>query len=174
MNLKVKKISEVSDAEAQKMFRWENDPDFKFYCGPCKGHENPPRFQSWEDLKTYLNKTSNQRFGIYSGDEFLGEVNFVFDHPALLKREPKTAWIGIGIGEIRHRKIGAGTLAMQTAEQAIREQGGRRIELGVFSFNQPAIRFYEKLGYERFFEIPDFTWWNGKWWSDFRYEKYLF
>jgi RimJ/RimL family protein N-acetyltransferase len=173
MSITIRKISEVSDAEAQKMFQWETDPEYKFYCGPCKGPESPPRFQKWQDLKSHVNQSSHHRFGIYSSGEFIGEISFVFDHPVLIKRDPKTAWIGIGIGDTRHRGKGAGTLAMQTVEHAVRVLGGRRIELGVFSFNDPAIKFYQKLGYQRFSEIADFTWWNGKWWSDLRFEKYL-
>ena len=45
------------------------------------------------------------------------------------------------------------------------------IELGVFEFNIRARRFYEKIGYNQIACLKDFTYYNGKWWADYRYEK---
>jgi RimJ/RimL family protein N-acetyltransferase len=48
-----------------------------------------------------------------------------------------------------HRRQGIGLALMETAEQWAREAGVRKLELHVFPHNVPAIRLYEKLGYER-------------------------
>jgi RimJ/RimL family protein N-acetyltransferase len=58
-------------------------------------------------------------------------------------------------------------------EDQIREAGCRRIELGVFEFNQRACRLYRKLGYREIGRIDDFTYWKGTMWQDIRMEKYL-
>lgn len=171
MELQIQKIEHIDDHHAKRMFSWESDP---FICGPCKGPDDRPSWSNWQDLKSKLNASADRhRFGIYHEKELVGEFNFVFNHRELLKTQPKTAWIAIGIGDPRCRGKGAGSIAMATMEREILALGGKRIELGVFEFNEPAIKFYEKLGYKRFAEIPQVTWWEGKWWADYRYEKFL-
>ena len=91
-------INKVNDYEAQCMFAWEKDPNFADYCVVCSDPRDPPKYQSWKDLQQSLNSSGTTRFGMYLRNEFVGEFNFVFDHPALLVSEPKSAWIGIGIG----------------------------------------------------------------------------
>lgn len=55
----------------------------------------------------------------------------------------------------------------------MKEQGLKRIELGVFEFNQQAQKLYQKLGYKEIGRIDNFTYWQGKMWTDIRMEKYL-
>jgi RimJ/RimL family protein N-acetyltransferase len=60
----------------------------------------------------------------------------------------QTAWIGIGIGEPEYRGKGYGSDAMRvTVGYAFRELGLYRVSLSVFSYNQRAIRVYEKVGF---------------------------
>ncbi|NJO43204.1 MAG: GNAT family N-acetyltransferase [Cyanobacteria bacterium CRU_2_1] len=47
-----------------------------------------------------------------------------------------------------HRRRGMGSALMRHAEAWAWERGDRQIGLQVFSHNQPALRLYEKLGYE--------------------------
>ena len=53
----------------------------------------------------------------------------------------------------------------------MKDDGYNRIELGVFEFNKRARKFYEKTGYEKIACLKDFTYYAGKWWADYRYEK---
>ena len=92
---------------------------------------------------------------------------------SLYKKEPGTAWIGITIGEESARGKGLGPLAMQYLEEEIRSAGCKRIELGVFEFNEPAKKLYQKMGYAEIGRIPNFTFWQNKMWTDIRMEKYL-
>ena len=62
---------------------------------------------------------------------------------------------------------------MEKFETLVKEISLKRIELGVFEFNKRAQKFYEKIGYSRIGTIDDFTYWNGRFWSDIRMEKYL-
>ena len=55
----------------------------------------------------------------------------------------------------------------------LRKNGYEKIELGVFEFNKRAIKFYEKIGYEKITSLENFTYYDGKWWNDYRYEKKL-
>ncbi len=95
------------------------------------------------------------------------------DPSHLYKKEQGTAWIGITIGEPEGRGKGNGFIAIQYLEEQIKQQGLRRIELGVFEFNKQAHKLYRKLGYEEIGRIQDFTYWQNKMWNDIRMEKYL-
>lgn len=48
-----------------------------------------------------------------------------------------------------HRRRGIGRTLMEAAELWAREAGIEKLELHVFPWNEPAIRLYEALGYER-------------------------
>ncbi|MEP0886756.1 MULTISPECIES: GNAT family N-acetyltransferase [unclassified Leptolyngbya] len=47
-----------------------------------------------------------------------------------------------------HRQQGIASVLMQQVEAWARERGDRQVALQVFEFNQPAIRLYEKFGYQ--------------------------
>lgn len=58
------------------------------------------------------------------------------------------AWVGIGMGEPEFWGRGYGTEAMQLILQyAFQELNLHRVTLGVFEYNQRAIRSYEKAGF---------------------------
>ena len=100
-------------------------------------------------------------------------MNFQTDFIHLYKHEPDTAWLGMGIGEASARNKSVGTQALAYLEEQIKQQGLKRIELGVFEFNEPALKLYQKRGYQEIGRIKDFTYWQGKMWTDIRMEKYL-
>mgnify|MGYP000551154996 CR=1 FL=1 len=100
-------------------------------------------------------------------------MSFQIDFDHLFKKEPGTAWIGLGLGEASARGKGVGMLAMDYLEKQIHAQGLHRIELGVFAFNAPAIKLYKKLGYQEIGRIESFTYWQGKMWQNICMEKYL-
>lgn len=61
----------------------------------------------------------------------------------------RNAWVGIAIGDPEFRSKGYGTEAMTLLLKfAFRGQNLHRVNLGVFSFNQRAIRCYEKCGFK--------------------------
>jgi RimJ/RimL family protein N-acetyltransferase len=110
---------------------------------------------------------------IYLGNELIGEMDFQVDPKHLYRKDVSSAWIGIVIGEEVGRGKGIGHLALQHLENEIRQQGLRRMELGVFEFNTNAIKLYQKAGYREIGRIPDFTYWQGKLWQDIRMEKVI-
>ena len=125
-------------------------------------------------MKNLEDRLQTHRFYlIYLQGQSIGEMDYQVDPPHLYKQEPGSAWIGILIGEESGRGRGIGSLAMQYLEQQIRVPGLKRIELGVFEFNTNAIKLYQKLGYQEFARIADFTYWDGRMWQDIRMEKYL-
>ena len=84
-------------------------------------------------------------------------MSFQVDPKQIYRKTPGSAWIGINIGEASARGKGIGTQAMQFLEKEITEMGLKRIELGVFEFDQNAINLYKKMGYKEIGRIDKFT-----------------
>jgi RimJ/RimL family protein N-acetyltransferase len=77
--------------------------------------------------------------------EIVGRLAVARDpHPA----SPHVADLGLMVAAT-HRGRGIGSALLAAAEDWARSAGITKLELHVFSHNQPAIRLYEKLGYER-------------------------
>ena len=173
MNIEFRKLTEPTTETAEAFERWENDPALIPFIRPNRdlaaldGRETV----TIKDLQERLEH--NQIFLIYLDRQLIGSMDYQIDPRHLYKKEPGTAWIGIVIGEESGRGKGVGVPAIEYLEEQIKAQGLKRIELGVFEFNTNAIRLYQKLGYQEFARIKDFTYWDGKMWQDIRMEKYL-
>lgn len=98
-------------------------------------------------------------------DQFWSEVTpFWFVEAASRPQEPLGClWLGTAVDQVkgdRHthlfllyvdpsqRRRGIGTALMRHGEVWAREQGDRQMGLQVFQTNQPALRFYQALGYQ--------------------------
>lgn len=173
MNLMFTKLIEPNDVVLNAINRWDNDPDLIHLIRPTKNKEEQGQrwYMTLDDLRNRLE--SNHIYLIYLNDKLVGEMNYMVDPGHLYKTESGTAWIGITIGESDGRGKGIGYKAIQYLENEIKKQGLKRIELGVFEFNNQAFKLYQQLGYQEIGRISEFTYWNHKMWSDIRMEKYL-
>lgn len=173
MDLKFVKLTQPTEEIAASFSKWENDPYLIPLSRPNQNQADLDRREdvTVEDLERRIRNT--QLYLIYLNDQLVGEMDCQVDPPHLYKKEMPTAWIGIVIGEDAARGKGIEYQSIQFLEEEIRKQGLKRIELGVFEFNTNAIKLYQKLGYEEFARIPDFTFCQGKMWQDIRMEKYL-
>jgi GNAT superfamily N-acetyltransferase len=70
------------------------------------------------------------------------------DHPVFERRQ--YALLDDLVVRDTHRRQGLGSRLVRHAERWAREHGAREIELAVWSFNEPAHRLYEALGYGPF------------------------
>jgi RimJ/RimL family protein N-acetyltransferase len=62
----------------------------------------------------------------------------------------RSAWVSIAIGDPANRGLGYGTEALRLLlDFGFRELNLHRVQLTVFSYNAPAIRLYERLGFVR-------------------------
>jgi RimJ/RimL family protein N-acetyltransferase len=158
---------------AEAFTRWENDPALIPLSRPNPTKEDLEKRQdvTLDDLAQRLKH--QHTYLIYLDEQLIGEMNYQVDPRHLFKQEPGTAWIGITIGEAHGRGKGIGYQSLQYLEQQIIARGLRRIELGVFEFNAPALSLYHKLGYQEIGRISDFTYWQDRLWQDIRMEKYL-
>ena len=173
MNIEFRKLIEPTTETAEAFERWENDPTLIPLIRPNRDLAalDVRETVTIKDLEERLEH--NQIYLIYLDGELIGSMDYQIDPRHLYKKEPGTAWIGIVIGEESGRGKGVGVPAIEYLEEQIKAQGLKRIELGVFEFNTNAIRLYQKLGYQEFARINDFTYWDGKMWQDIRMEKYL-
>jgi RimJ/RimL family protein N-acetyltransferase len=173
MDIQFKKLTEPTDEIAKIFEKWENDPGLIPLIRP---NRNADALEAREtvtarDLEERL--VHNYIYLIYLDGQLIGEMDYQIDPRHLYKKQIGTAWIGIVIGEQAGRGRGIGVPAIQYLEEQIQEQGLKRIELGVFEFNSPALKLYQKLGYKEFARLPDFTFWQGRMWQDIRMEKYI-
>lgn len=153
--------------------RWDNDPDLAYLITP-NFHEEPLGPVSSLMLQvSYERSRYKEIYMIYCGDRIIGSASIDMNPEHLARNDEPTGWLGIVIGEKEYHGKGAGKAAMDFLENRARELGAKRMELGVFAFNERAIRFYEKLGYKRFHIVKDFTFYKGKWYDDYRMEKKL-
>ncbi len=151
--------------------RWESDPELVPRTRSNRDAAELATCQVVTVKELEARMTHHAMYLIHLDGQLVGEMNYQVDPAHLLRREPGTAWVGITLGEPAVRGRGIGTLAMSFLEEEIRRAGLHRIELGVFVFNEPAIRTYRKLGYQEIGRIPAFTFWQGRMWDDLRMEK---
>jgi RimJ/RimL family protein N-acetyltransferase len=172
--LEFRKLNIPTTQIAQAMQTWGNDLAIKHLMQPHtdKAALNAKVSVTVRDLNERL-ENGHVIYLIYANEQLIGEMNYVVDPPHLLKHEKGSAWIGISIGVADARGRGIGRLAMQHLEDEIRTADCVRIELGVFEYNAPAIKLYTKMGYEEIGRIPEFTYWDGKMWTDIRMDKRL-
>lgn len=158
---------------AEAFSRWENDPSLIPFFRPNMNEDDLGKRQiiTLDDLAQRLKHA--QIYLIYLDGQLIGEIDYQVDPAHLFKKEMKTAWIGICIGEEVGRGKGIGYQAIRYLEEQIQLQGIKRIELGVFVFNTNAIKLYQKSGYMEIGRIKDFTYWQGQMWQDIRMEKYV-
>lgn len=151
---------------------WYADPEIRAVMTPNRCEE-PLTQPTPDQLMAGYRRQDKLVWFMFSQDRMIGEVTLDPDFPGLMRPEPKSAWISIIIGERGIWRQGAGTAAMRFLEATARSRGFRRIELGVFAFNERALALYRKLGYTEIGVTPRFTCWNGAWHDDIRLEKRL-
>ena len=75
----------------------------------------------------------------------VGRLSLARDpHPA----SPHVADLGLMVSA-SHRRRGVGRVLLERAVEWARESGVTKLELHVFPHNEPAIRLYERFGFER-------------------------
>lgn len=173
MDVEFRKLTQPTAEIAECLGKWENDPQLIHLIRVNQDQESPDKRMTVtvEVLEEWLAR--KQIYLIYMRDQLVGEVEFQVDPKLLYKKDIRTAWIGLMIGEEFARGKGIGYLALQYVEKEIHAHGLRRIELGVFEFNTNAIKLYQRMGYQEIGRIPNFTFWQGKLWADIRMEKFI-
>lgn len=173
LNINFKKLTKPTPEIAASFSKWENDPLLIPLTRPNLNEADllGRKPVSVNDLVERLKHSHT--YLIYAEGKLIGEMDYKVDPAYVYKQVKGTAWIGITIGEESGRSKGIGHHALHYLEEQIKLDGLKRIELGVFEFNAPALKLYQKAGYKEIARIADFTYWQGKMWQDIRMEKYL-
>jgi len=173
VNISYEKLSKPTDEIIKHLDKWENDSKIVHFIRPSQNQaELDKHIEITHDL--LVERTKHGHTYLIRLDGLLvGFMEFQIHPQHLYKKDVKSAWIGITIGEETVRGKGIGFNAMQFLEKLIAAEGLKRIELGVFEFNQKAIQLYKRLGYQEIARINDFTFWQGRKWQDIRMEKLL-
>ncbi|MBM7553081.1 GNAT family N-acetyltransferase [Thalassobacillus pellis] len=173
MDIRFARLTGPSQTLVDIFNRWENDPVLVPLTRPNKNKEELERQEAvtWDVLNKRLQQHPN--YLIYMDDQLVGEMNYMVDPGHLYRKIPGTAWIGITIGEKEGQGKGIGYQAINYLEEQIKEKDLKRIEIGVFEFNEKAHSLYKKMGYKEIGRIPEFTFWQGKMWADIRMGKLL-
>lgn len=174
MNINFIPINYTNLNDCAILAKWFNDPTINYLISPnfYQGEltEVTPEYIS--QLNMYP-KNEKYAYFIVVNNLIVGDINIIDNPEYLVSKDKSTSWLGITVGEKAYRGHGVGKEAMKFIEKTARDLGFERMELGVFSFNTKAIKFYENLGYKHFATIPNFTFYNGQWYDDLRYEKTL-
>ncbi len=99
-------------------------------------------------------------------------MSFQKDFDFLYKKETKTAWIGIVIGEAYGRNKGIGTKALVYLEEQIKLKGLGALNWVCLRSTNPLLSCI-KNGYQEIGRIKEFTFWQDQMWTDIRLENYL-
>ncbi len=153
---------------------WYNDPRFKYYIG-VNFDEKPMPDKTPRELREAFEHMEGQKetYLICVENQPVGEVGLDINPNHVIKKEPRTGWLSIIIGEASYQGAGVAQEAIRFIEQRAVELGIKRMELGVFESNKRAIHFYEKMGYTAFHRIKAFTYIPDSWTDDIRMEKEL-
>ncbi len=166
----------MSDQVVARRNKWENDVEIQHFTTP-NFKEEPLPYRTLETtyIESILRLEESRLYDylVFDDDELIGECSIMIDPSQLERKTEGSGWVGLVIGEAAARGRGLGREIMEFLEYECRNLGLSRIELGVFEFNKNAIKLYEKMGYKRFVELDNFTFYDGKWYKDIRLEKLL-
>lgn len=133
----------VEDAKTWAV--WFQDGEF----GRLLMSETRPR--SEREMEKFITETVNAQdeymlaIRLHYSDEIIG-----FVHLDDIRWNHRTAWVSIAIGDSSHRGKRYGEEAMRlTLKFAFHELNLHRLQLNVYSYNDRAIRLYERLGFQR-------------------------
>ena len=177
MNLTYRDIDFKSPEECELLASWYNDPQIKHLYSLFKDAESfakdftPEYFQCVRQNRP--SGGPHRNLMVVLDGVPIGQGTFQIDPPKLLCKTPNTAWLALMIGDGRLRRCGLGTRITAHLEKLAAAAGAKRIEIGVFEYNERALCFFTSLGYEEFMRRPERVWWDGRRWDDIRFLKTL-
>lgn len=153
--------------------KWDNDKEIMHQLRPCFKEEELELADAQEAYERFVKNKTKILFVVYDEQTPIGTVSVDFAFPLFAGDKEFSAWLGICIGEKNYRGKGLGKEIITFVEGFCAENGIKRMELGVFSFNEPAKRLYERMGYKEFEINENLIYYNGSWYDDIRMEKSL-
>ncbi|WLD93255.1 GNAT family N-acetyltransferase [Alkalihalobacillus sp. AL-G] len=137
-------LGRFKEEDLETVSKWYQDDEYMRCMDALPSFPMLPRdFKEWVELKPREQKGYVFAIRLKEDDRVLGWVDvndILWPH--------RNAWLAIGIGERELWQKGIGYETMQLAlDFAFNELNLHRIQLTVFSYNQRAIKLYERLGF---------------------------
>lgn len=174
--LKYRLIDPNDPDDMQILAEWYNDREIRHLAIPHPNRQAYRQKVTPNALSQSLEARAGKNYRMYIiewNKTPIAEMSLDVGGKQLKKNKPKSAWLGLVIGEDWARGRGLGKKIMKKLESVALEMGATRVELGVFVFNERAIKLYEKLGYKTFARTSKTTWWDGQFWDSLHMEKML-
>lgn len=173
-NLKFVLLDVENSEQVDFIFINQRDPRWRHLVCP-QGPRFPVPAESLQLFQEELRQSvmEKEHYLIKLESSYIGDISLMIDPPMLFKKEPGSGWLGIGLFDEKWHGTGIAALAMEFIEDRAKKRNLKRLELGVFEFNLRSQRFAKKCGYVEIGRIPDFTFYQNKFWSDLRLEKRL-
>jgi len=138
------RLTSIRDDDLDEIISWDNDPEFmrNLHSGPAYPRPEMAQREWWNER---LKKRGDYHFAIrlIEDDRLIGTF-----HIEEIEWPHRVGWFSIGLGGESARGNGYGTEALALGLMfAFNDLNLHRLSLGVFSYNEPAIRLYKRLGF---------------------------
>lgn len=148
----VRLVNEDPETLAKSFARWGRDSEYIRLLDNDPGHLwSAKKFQQWieKDMEKFPPEEYFFNIRTLPGETERSDQLIGFIGLWGLSVVQGDSWVGVGLGERAYWGKGYGTDAMRLIlGYAFRELNLRRVSLGVFAYNERAIRSYEKAGFE--------------------------
>ncbi len=138
------KLTSIREADIDEIISWDEDSEFlrNLMSGPAYPRPEVVQREWWTNR---LKNRDEYHFAIR-----LNETNEIIGtfHIQEIEWTNQVGWFSIGIGGKETRGKGYGTEALALGlDFAFDSLNLHRLALGVFAFNEPAIRLYKRIGF---------------------------
>jgi len=141
----VRLTTEEPETQAKYQVRWQRDSEFRRLADSDPTNViSEKKIKEWTEKRGEDDKPGRYPFSIrtLSDDKLIGFIGLWAD------LTHGDAWVGIGIGEREYWGKGYGTDAMRLVLQyAFTEINLQRVSLALHSYNERALKSYEKVGF---------------------------
>ncbi len=138
------KLTSIRERDLDEIISWDDDSEFmlNLFSGPA--YPRPEVTQrDWRIAR--LKNRDEYHFAIRLSED--GQIIGTF-HIQEIEWTNQAGWFSIGLGGKDTRGKGYGTEALELGVNfAFNSLNLHRLSLGVFAFNEPAIRLYQRLGF---------------------------
>ena len=172
MDLSFTPIDYTDRSSQSLLLNWYNDRDLSPLFNLFQSEEHAKYQFTRADL---ARRALGEGNGPCGGDLWIrvdgrraGEARYEMDTAKLVTRDEGTGWISLVIGEAAVRGQGLGTEVVKHLEKCLEESGARRVEVGVFEYNDASLRLFERLGYRPIARREQRVWWRGQMWAEIR------
>ena len=154
-------LSPIRVEDVEKYTGWMNDFETTDYTGRSSQIYTVENERKW--LEGSIEDKSNQIFGIVDleNDKLIGNCGIY-----KIDSKNRTATLGIFIGDKEERNKGYGTETIKLLlDYGFNYLNLHEIQLDVMSFNERAIRCYEKAGFKQYGRRRESEYVNGKYYD---------